>query len=244
MNIRGIMRNARVRMRDPRAQNPSDRTLLVLLSSTVQNLLTEANLRGGYWAVDETEITVGPNNTEYIVPVQGFGKPIEVRAVYPASASHHSHDVDFFTLGDLNFQDWNWTSYNAIDPLWGVPYGDQRVAFYRKQGNTYMRIAQGGPPAGTTYKIIYQVGTFGETMPLDEEVMLPEHSGLVEIRLALAALPHAEWFDDERANKDRRAELTLTLVEDAKIAYALFKSSVATMTASNQPTYRYLDSID
>lgn len=244
MNLRQILRNVRVRARDPRAQNPSDRTLLVLLSTHVQNMLTEANLRGGYWAVDEVEVTVGPGGDDYIVPVEGFGKPIEVRAVYAANSGHHDHDVDFYSLGDMNYQEWPVSGYNVADPFWGRGDGDQRVAFYRKQGNTYMRIAQGGPPAGTTYRIIYQVGVFGQTTPLDEEVMLPEHTALVEIRTAISALPHCEWFDDEDRNERRRKELALTLVVDEQRAYSLFKSAAATMTAGNQPTQRILDSID
>lgn len=244
MIVRQILRNVRISLRDPRAQQPSDRTLLVLLSRVVQNLLAEANLRGGYWAVDETEITVNPNTADYIIPVQGFGKPIEVRAVYPANLGHQSHDVDFYSLGDLNYQEWDRPSYLPMDlHTDGRPFSDQRVAFYHKQGNTYMRIAQGGPPAGTVYRIIYRVGQF-EDPQLDDDLLLPEHSGLVETRLALAACPHAEWFDDEAANKARRSELTTTLLEEQKIAYTLFRSSIATMTAADQPTYRILDSID
>lgn len=245
MNLRGMLSNVRIRMRNPRAQQPSDRTLLVLLSTTVQNLLIEANLRGRYWAVDETEVVVNPNVAEYLIGVEGFGKAIEVRALYSPSSSHREHDVDFFDLGDLNFESPGlWSSYNTSDPLTGVPYGDQRVAFYRKRGNIYLRIAQGGPPAGTRYKIIFQVGKFGETVPLDEEVMLPEFSHLAEIRTAISALPHGEWEDDEDFNRRRREELALSLADDRREAYPLFKSWVATQTAGNQPNYRISDSID
>lgn len=245
MNLRGILRNVRIRTRDPRAQHPSDRTLLVLLSGHVQGMLTEANLRGGYWAVDEVEVTVGPGSADYIVPVDGFGKAIEVRAIYPANSGHHGHDVDFYSLGDMNFRAWPWPSFLPADlHADSGPYGDPRVAFYHKQGNVYMRVAQGGPPAGTIYRIIYQVGTFGDTVPLDEEVLMPAHTSLIEIRTAISALPHCEWFDDEDDNERRRRELALTLDRDEQRAYALFKSHAATMTAADQPTQRILDSID
>jgi hypothetical protein len=245
MNLRQILRNVRIRARDPRAQNPSDRTLLVLLSGHVQDLLTEANLRGGYWAVDEVEVTVGPGTQDYIVPVEGFGKAIEVRAVYPANSGHHSHDVDFYSLSDMNYREWSWPSFLPSDlHSDSGPYGDHRVAFYHKQGNVYMRVAQGGPSAGTTYRIIYQVGTFGDTTPLDEEVMMPAHTAVIEIRTAISALPHCEWFDEEDLNERRRHELALTLDRDEQRAYALFKSSAATLTAADQPTQRISDSID
>lgn len=243
-NLRGMLGNVRIRTRNPRAQQPSDRTLLLLLSNTVQNLLIEANLRGRYWAVDETEVVVGPNLSEYLIGVEGFGKPIEVRAVYPATSAFYEHDVPFYELGDLNFEATSGYGWSISDLPNGAPYGDQRVAFYRKQGNIYLRTAQGGPPAGTRYKILFQLGKFGETIPLDEGIMLPEFSHLVEIRAAVSSLPHCEWFDDEARNERRRAALALSLSEDEKRAYPLFKSWAATQTAGNQPNYRVSDSID
>lgn len=241
MNVRGSLRNIRIRLRDPRAQQPSDRTLLVLLSTHVQNLLTEANLRGQYWSVDETQIPVNGNVTEYPIGVEGFGKPIEVRATYPANPGYPSHDVDFYTLGDLNFE--------ADSPWWAnwfagyeVPGRSNRVAFYRRNGNLYLRTS--GPSAPATYTIIYQVGAYGQTLDLDEEMLFPEFFALAELRTAISALPHAEWWDDEARNERRRKELGMTLAEDLRTTYPLFRSYVTTQTAGDQPTYRYLDSFD
>lgn len=235
MNVRQSLRNIRIRLRDPRAQQPSDRTLLVLFSTHVQNLLTEANLRGRYWSVDETQIIINPNVTEYPIGVEGFGKPIEVRASYPANPGSPSHDVDFYALGDMNFEmDW---------PAWFAgPYTSRRVAFYRRNGNIYLRIPSG--QSNATYTIIYQVGTYGQTPALDEELLFPEFYALAELRTAISALPHAEWSDDKGENREVRKELALTLPEDARVTYQLFKSYVATQTAGDQPTYRLLDSFD
>lgn len=243
MNIRGSLSNIRVRLRNPRAQRPSDRDLLVPFSTHVQNLLTEANLRGRYWAVDETTITVNPNVSEYLIGVEGFGKPIEVRASYPANPGYPSHDVDFYTLGDINFQ---------VDaPFWAGwfpesfgPYSaNQRAAFFRRNGNLYMRTGA-LPSTGAIYTILYQAGTFNQTTDLDEELLFPEFYSLAELRTAISALPSAEWVDDPRENREIRKELALTLPEDARTTYNLFKSYVATQTAGDQPTYRLLDDFD
>lgn len=239
MNLRGMLSGVRIRARDPRPQQPTDRTLLRLLSGHVQNLLIEANIRGRYWAVDELEITVNPNVTEYPIGDENFGKPFEVLATY--SDGRPSHTVDFFEYGDMNFER-SWPSYNATDPLWNIPYGDQRMAFYRKQGSLYARILQGTPAA--RYRILYQIGKFGDTTPLDEEIMLPEFYQLVEIRTAISALPHCEWDDNEALNTTRRKELAMALIADEQRVYPLFKSYVATQTAANMPTYRIVDSID
>lgn len=240
MNIRGSLSNIRVRLRNPRAQRPSDRDLLVPFSTHVQNLLTEANLRGRYWAVDETTITVNPNVDEYPIGIEGFGKPIEVRASYPANPGYPGHDVDFYTLGDMNFQ--------LDTPYWAnwfagyeAPGRSNRVAFYRRNGNLYLRTSGGGP---ATYTILYQVGTYNQTTALDEELLFPEFYSLAELRTAISALPSAEWVDDRAENREIRKELGLTLPEDARTTYALFKSYVATQTAGDQPTHRLLDDFD
>lgn len=242
MNTRGSLSNIRIRLRDPRAQQPSDRNLLVLFSTHVQNLLTEANLRGRYWSVDETQIIVNPNVTEYPIGIEGFGKPIEVRATYPANPGYRTHDVEFTELGDLNFEAaepfWTnfFTGYNAP----GVY--NNRVAFYRKNGNVQLRIPPGSTNA--TYTIIFQVGTYGQTAPLDDELLFPEFYALAELRTAISALPHAEWTEDKAENREMRKELALTLAEDLRTTYALFRSYVASQTAGNDMNYRLLDSFD
>jgi hypothetical protein len=239
MNVRGSLRNIRIRLRDPRAQQPSDRTLLVLFSTHVQNLLTEANLRGRYWSVDETQVVVNGNVTDYPIGVDGFGKPIEVQATYPNGQP--SHDVDFYTLGDLNFEPDSPYAAAWFDGYY-APGPNNRVAFYRKAGNIYLRIPANR--VGATYNIIYQVGIYGSTLELDEELLFPEFYALAELRTAISALPHAEWSDDRAENREVRKELGLTLPADAADTYKLFRSYVATQTAGDQPTYRLLDSFD
>lgn len=244
MSLRSILGNVRVRARDPRAQQPSDRTLLVLLSTQVQNLLLEANLRGRYWSVDETQVAVNPNTTDYAISAENFGKPTEVRAVY-STGGYPEHDVTFFELGDLNY-DLPWSGGQLVgDPLYGgPPLLHQRVAFYRRANQVYLRTLPGVPGQTATYKIIFQVGKFGETVHLDDTIMLPEFSTLVEIRTTISALPHCEWFDEEDRNARRREELALSLERDERLAYPLFRSWVATQSAANQPSQRYYDPID
>lgn len=243
MNFRGLLSNVRIRLRNPRAQKPSDRTLLLLLSTTIQNLLTEANLRGRYWSVDETELVVSPNNAEYIIGVEGFGKPLEVRSYSPGNPSAVEYNVTFSELTDLGF-DWPYpNNFGVSASLDGMLHSAQRIAFYRKQGNVYARIVP-TPAQSARYRIIYQVGLFGATTPLDEELLFPEHAALVELRTAISALPHAEWEDDRAVNTEIRKELSLTLPEDARMAYTLFKQSVASLTGDMQPHYRLLGSID
>ena len=243
MNVRGALRGIRIRTRDPRAQQPSDRTLLKLLSDQTQNLALEANLRGRYWAVDETDLITTANTAEYLIPVANFGKPIEVYTNWPGNPSYVTQTVDFFELGDLHYQ-WDYpANFALVGSLDGSPHTSQRIAFYHKQGQVYARVVP-TPAQSAQYRIIYQVGKYGDTMPLAEEIMLPEFAQLVEVRTAIAALPHCEWWDDERANKERRMELGMVLDRAEKQSYVLFKSYVATQTAGNQPNQRIAYLID
>lgn len=237
MNIRGLLRGVRIHARDPRAQQPSDRTLLHLLSIQIQTFLTEVNLYGNNYSVDETQLTVTPNTGEYLINTEGFGKPIEVRTLNTGDPSYTERTIDFFELGDLHYQ-WDLPN-NFGQAFWadGSNHSTQRIAFYRRQGNIYARILP-VPSQAATLNIIYQVGLFGSTTPLDEDVLLPEHHALIEVRTAIAALPHCEWFDDEDSNHARRKELASSLADQRDSLTRTFRANIANQTASTEPDYR------
>lgn len=236
-NLRGMLSNIRIRARNPRAQQPSDRTLLVLLSTQVQNFLTELNIFGSNWSVDETELTITPNTAEYQLAADGFGKPIEVLRVNAADPAYTETTVDFFELGDLHF-DWNLPNdFGRAYALDGSPHSTQRIAFYRKQGSIFARVLP-VPSQPATLRILYQVGAFGSTQPLDEEIVMPEHHALIEVRTALVALPHCDWFDDEKTNLTRRAELRESLAAEEARLTSNFRAHIADLTMNTEPNYR------
>jgi hypothetical protein len=243
VNFRGLLSNVRIRLDHPRAQRPSDRDLLLHLSTAIQNLLIEANLRGRYWAVDETELVVTPNTTEYLIGVEGFGKPLEVRSINSPNSPYIDYDVEFSELGDLGFG-WDYpNNYGLSGGNGGALHNAHRIAFYHKQGNVYARVMP-TPGQSARYRIIYQIGLFGSTIPLDEELLFPEHSALVELRTAISALPSSEWHDDRAVNSDKRKELALTLSKDEAKSDTLFRHYISSQTANLQPNYRLLDDID
>lgn len=217
MNFRGMLSNIRTRLDDPMAQRPSDRALLLLLSTQVQRFMNRLNLSGRSWAVDEVDLVVGANVEDYPVPADNFGKALEVRTVDPGNASHVVADVMFTELTDINLN-WPWPR-NIANSLFnwdGSRHTASRIAFYRRAGlnDVYARVMP-VPQGSAQYKILYQIGEFGSTVPLDESVLLPEHHPLIEIRTALAALPHCWWSDDKADNTERRKQLAMALVEAA-----------------------------
>ncbi len=241
MNLRQMLSNIRTRCDDPMDQRPAERTVLLLLSTQVQRFMNKVNLSGKPWAVDELTLTTAGGVEDYPIPSDSsFGKPLGVRTVSTTDPSHIERDVDFFELGELNTG-------------WGLPQdvgmsmsGDgsgnaARLAFYRKSGTdqVYVRVRP-IPQAGDSYKVLYQVGVYGETVPLDETPLLPEHHALIEIRTAIALLPHCQWSEDKAENAAKRKDLAMSLAFDSADLERDFIRYVATMSASTRPSYRDL----
>lgn len=245
MNFRQLLTNTRIRLGEPRAQRPSDLALLLMVRTQVQSFLTQANLSDKPWAVDEVPlIAVGGVEDYDVGSASQFGKPIQVRTVWP-SPNHVESTIEFFELGDINFE---WDLPRDMAYGWapdGSPNTAQRIAFFRKAGRdqVYARIMP-IPQVGATYQILYQVGVYGETESLDDIPVLPQHHALVEIRAAIDALPHAEWGDDENMNREKRKELALTLAATEGRLAKEFNNYIKTATISRRIGFRDLYAID
>lgn len=240
MNYRQLLSNTRIRCGYPRSQKPGDSTLLLLLSTQVQAFLNEANLTGRPWAVDELILSVSSATEDYPLAIDShFGKPILVRTVYSADPGHIERDIDFVELGEFN-SDWpfpkNFGSSLSVD---SSPNNAARLAFFRKGGTdqVYVRVLP-IPSQSADYQILYQVGVYGDTVPLDEAPLLPEHHGLIEVRTALALLPHCEWEDADERNDYKRKALGITLAAEERRLSELFRRYITTTSASVRPSYR------
>lgn len=247
MNLRGLLRNVRTRLGSPKSQRPSDKELLLLLSTHVQSFINRANLSAKPWAVDEIPLQVTAGVEDYPVgSASQFGKPIQVRTVFPQNPAHIERDIDFFELGDINF-DWNYPKnlgnlyYNAD----GSPHTALRMGFFRKSGidQVYMRVMP-IPQSAATYQVLYQIGLYGETAELDDTPIVPQHHGLIEVRTAIDALPLTEWDDSEDSNRKKREELALSLPNTEKTLNAEFLLYMQTATVSRRPSYRNMYEID
>lgn len=240
MNVRSMLLNTRTRCGSPRVQKPDDRTLLLLLSTQIQTFVNRANLTGRPWAVDELSLIVSSGVEDYALPVDShFGKPILVRTVYPQNPGFIETDVDFFDLGEFNF-DWEYPkNFGNAFALDGSPNSAVRLAFFRKSGTDQVWVRTVPiPSTSATYQILYQVGVYGETVPFDETPLLPEHHALIETWTAIAALPHCEWDDDPALNSAKRTELGLTLDMDRQRLEFVFNRYINTTSASVRPSYR------
>lgn len=239
--IEQMKANVRQRLGEPIEQKPSDGQILLALTTQIQSYLNETNLSAKPWAVSELNLSVSAGIEDYALNVPNFGKPIQVRTVYPANPAHIERDIDFFELQDLNF-DWNLPKNfgNTFFNLDGSPHTALRMAFFRKDGldTVYVRVLP-IPQLAATYQILYQIGVYGQTTTLGQIPVLPQHHALIEIRTAISVLPMTSWtLDDEDFNTNRRKEFALSLGVDLARLEKQFNDYIKTVTVSRRFNYR------
>lgn len=237
-----MLDNIRIRCGQPRAQQPSDKLLLLLLSTEVQSYINEINLTERPWAVDEAELDVSSGIEDYTVPLNSsFGRPIQVRTLYPDNPAHIERDVAFSDLGWIN-SDWDLPkNFGTGLSLDGSPNTAVRLAFYRRAGQdvVYVRTIP-IPQQAARYQVLYQIGEYGSAVPFDETPLLPQHHALIELRTAISALPHCWWEDDRATNTDRRKELAMSFAALAPRLERNFLSYIRSVDANSGPSYRQL----
>jgi hypothetical protein len=235
-SIDSMKANIRLRLDNPIAQRPSDDQVLLELTTQIQSYLNEVNLSAKPWATGEHFLEVQANVEDYALGLTDFGKPIQVRTYYPENASYIERVVEFFELGDLNF-DWNLPHNfgNLIYNPDGSPHTAFRMAFFRKGGTDvpWVRVLP-VPMMSATYQILYQIGVYGQTQGLGTTPVLPQHHALIEIRTAIALLPLTYWSENEDFNAAKRKELALTLANSERRLGADFSDYIKTLTISRR----------
>lgn len=243
MNVGQMLDNVRTRLGDCRAQKPSDRQILLHLTTNLQAFFNRLSISNKPWAVDELTLVVTPGNEDYALPIDSsFGKPIRVRTSYAANPSQIIRDIEFFELTDSNF-DWNLPANfgNLYYNLDGSPNTAMRIAFYRRAGldQIYARIVP-TPQLSATYVVLYQIGVYGETAALADVPVLPEHHSLIELWTTLSVLPIAEWYDAPADNSKRREEFALAINNDCRRLESDFNQYIRTVSVQKPLSYRAL----
>lgn len=235
-----------VHLGEPRAQKPSTYQVLSKLAIQIQRYINRLSLSERSWAVAEAALTVATGVEDYPIAAVDFGRPIQVRTVWPANPSHIERDIDFFELGDINF-DWPYPK-NLGALLFapdGSPHTAQRMAFFRKSGvdQAYIRV-QPIPQLTATYQILYQIGNYADSAALVTIPVLLQHHALIEVRTALSLLPIAEWTGDIKADSAMREQLAMQLKNDEVELARDFERYISSVGAKRRPSARILNSID
>lgn len=228
-----ISQNTRLRLNEPRAQKPSGRAVLQAVVTKTQDLFSQLSNTGAAWTIDELQLNVVNGQQDYLLPVTSyFGKPLQVLTYYPQNTSTITRYVSFTVLNDMNY---NWP-YPQNMASWignwdGSPNTAVRMAFFRKGGTDEMWVRVLPVPAlSATYTITYSVGAWADDAGLDSSPVLNQFHPLIEVQSALSLLPHAEWVDDAKENRERRKELKESLLYDESALRDGFQRYVRTLT--------------
>lgn len=211
-----MMQNVRMWLRDPVPNQPSKRLVLNAVLRRTQSMFNRLSNTGKAWAISETGLTVNANQSEYLLTVdESFGKPLRVTTLFPGNQSHIPRDVDFFDIGDINYN--RMIPDNIASGLWaddGSNCTADRIAFFRKEGfadNVWVKVSP-VPMASASYSIEYSIGNWADGAALTDSPVLTQHHQMPEIEAALDLLPSADWWmDNEPENRKRRVELAQSL---------------------------------
>lgn len=228
-----ISQSTRLRLNEPRTQKPSGRAVLQAVVTKTQDLFSQLTNTGTAWAIDEVQLTVVNGQQDYLLPVTSyFGKPLQVLTYYPQNTSTITRSIEFTVLNDMNF---NWP-YPQNMASWmgnadGSPNTAMRMAFYRKGGEdaVWVRVLP-TPALSAIYSITYTIGAWADDAGLDSSPVLNQFHPLIEVQSALSLLPHAEWTDDPKENRERRKELRDSLLYDEAALKDGFQRYIRTIT--------------
>ena len=217
---------ARVELLDPKPQKPSFRHLLHVGVGAVQHRLNRAQNTGRAWAVGETTLDVSSGTADCTLPAVGSGKVLDVVTYDASNEGREERQVPFHDLNDTA-DGWN---------EWGQ--GAARIAFYRKGGTGQLWVkVRPVPTSSESYRVLYSVGEWASRADLSSSPLLAQFHTLFVLEIALAGLPAAEWYADEKENRARRAELRSYFQERIAGQSKEFDIHVASLAAARN-TFR------
>jgi hypothetical protein len=201
----------RALMDTPFPNAPDFHTIFQAELSEEANILNATNNTGVPWAVNVYQLIYSPGQTKYEIGVTDFGKPYLVTRVV---------DGPYITrinvpFGDLNQQRYGavWQGYANSGP-WTIESTTEKMSFFREgvTDSQYYASIEPAPQDTATYEITYVPGVASQDDPLSSVTQLPEHAALVQLRTAVALLPYAKWYEDEKENRIKRRELSEALI--------------------------------
>jgi hypothetical protein len=204
---------------NPKEQHPTLDQLFTQLTFEFQNFVNELSSSNLPWNYNEVTINVSSGITDYLIPPQ-VGKIL--MAIANPDNNYGPVSLEFADLADVS------ADFYLFSPLdygfspdfneaisWPFP---AQIAFYRKDGQPYFRLAP-FTPSINSIKLIYATGDWLESLSAESAAVLPEYHSLVEVRAAQNLLPGAEWSDDPNADQLRRSNLARSL-ENQQQRYA------------------------
>jgi hypothetical protein len=245
VKLRDIPTAARIELLEPLSQRPSRRYLVQKATFVTQSYFNRLSQSGRPWAVCEEPLllTVQSGVSEYVLPVGNeWGRVLDVVTCDPSNPSFIERQVNFTELADQKF-DWN-LPRNYQGQLDSAGHTAQRFSFFKKGFNNDQYVSVWPVPVGNSiYKIIYSLGNWASDMSLDDSPLLTQHHALLVCKTALDSVTSAAWWNDEKENRLRRAELKESLSAQLPIYLSQFDEFVRNTTQPRM-TQRLMYAID
>jgi hypothetical protein len=203
--------------------------------SVEADILNSTNTAQKPWAVKTCQVNYAPGQQSYALNVTDFGRAYMVTRI--VDGPYIKRVMVPFT--DLNAQDygtlWNY-GLNQGGWAWALDVTPEKMSFFRTGplNPTCQVTIEPQPQERALYEITYVPGVIGNDDPLQTAIQLPEHSTLVQLRVAKAVLPYSAWHEDENENRAKRIELAASFSDqlDRPIngKEAIFRKYISAMT--------------
>ena len=219
--LQSIANDCRNDLGDPLPGRPSLRHIFQAVADAAQTLYNRSSATGKAWSIQECQLNVTSNTTDYVLPVDSsFGKPLSVLTYYTNNQSYIPRYVEFSEINDL-YYDWGLPA-NVASYVYnwdGSPNTAARIAFYRKPDDpsVWVRVLP-TPQLAATYIVCYSQGTWAQDASIDSSPLLEQFHALVRTKAVTALLARSAWFTEDtpegrKANQDRRKEIASSIAE-------------------------------
>lgn len=224
---------------EPLDNAPSVVEIIEALEEVYQHVTNLTNNTGNAWQTSTVEFTTTVGVREYEIQpnrATNFYKPLVVTTVPANTTTEPEYILQMVEQEHLS-QEWSWLSQNN-GVLFYSSHSAFWVAFYQKissKGNGVYCEIRPTPNKVETYKILYQVGDWWNTMETGEkfDFLMPHHEHRFYLRrLAVNVLldkKKVRWHYNKTENEREADKLRLLNTETLKELKPSFEAHIASL---------------
>ncbi len=214
-------------LRRPYPSAPSFHDLFRQEISEEMDIVNATNNSGRPWATAEYQLNYTPGINAYEIGVSDWGK-----ILFAVKATGNPYipflPVPFDDLSEQNYGTvWGWFN-SAYAQSFALSETPERMIFYRQGvlNSQFMVKINPQPQQSAAYILTYLPGYIGTDDPLESAIQMPEHAELVRLRMAMALLNSAEWYEDMEKNRQQRQDLATGFLYQLERKEDLFKKYI------------------
>lgn len=204
MNLNQAVTTVRELLLNPLEQEPNIRLVFGSILRETQNLYNELANSSVAWTIKELTVAISGSQTDYLVSGSGLGKVLFVTS----DRSGYPEPVEFTDMADASRYWWG-AATPGIGEISRIPDGP-RVAFYRKDGLLYVRVAENEFSTGNL-SIVFATGGWTDNIAVTAQPVLAEYQHLALIRAAMNLMAAVRWSDDSKADNEKASRQATSL---------------------------------